>query len=303
MSLLDFSARKLAALAGINLNTAGLNSASTVAYGLVDAADNEAAFYVKNGQTFNRNGVVISELGTNGGGLRRSLGENFAATATAEAVQVLQVTGAARATTTGLMHLLVTPGGLVFGCANIGVQTTSPVMAAAGLDIRGVETAAIGTELFSHGPLPTGKPFIIGKDPAFFFRVSLTVEDISGAGVLVAGFRRAEANNITYTSYLDYASIGVIAGDGAINIAQEINNAGTAPTDTTNTWADTATKVFEIRVSATGVVTYLINGAAPTVTAAQTFDTGDPLIPFVHFIQASDIAGEVTINDWQVGLQ
>lgn len=236
---------------------------------------------------------------------KRYVFEDFAGLDSNDAVAVLQVTGAARATTTGLMHLMTTPGGNVFGCANIGVQTTSPVTVANGLDIRGVETAAIGTELFSHGPLMTGKPFIVGNDPAFFFRVSLTIADISGAGVLIAGFRRCEANNITYTSYNDYGSIGVIASadPGAINIAQEINAAGTSPTDTTNTWADGATKVFEIRVSATGVVTYLINGVAPLVVAAQTFDDGDPLIPFVHFIQASDIAGEVTVNTWEAGLQ
>lgn len=248
---------------------------------------------------------VTRQLVTPFNSRRRYVYENFAALDTNDAVTVLQTTGAARATTTGLMHLMATPAGNVFGCANIGVQTTSPVMAAAGLDIRGVETNAIGTEIFSHGPLMSGKPFIVGNDPGFFFRVSITIADISGATVLLAGFRRAEANNITYTSYLDYASIGTIASaaTGAINIAQEINNAGTSPTDTTNTWADGATKVFEIRVSALGVVTYLINGAAPTVTAAQTFDDGDPLIPFVHFIQHTDIAGEVTINSWEAGHQ
>lgn len=301
---LDNIVQKFLALAGI---TSGLRepAASVFGYSLLDSADDDIGIYVRNGFLYNRNGTVVAELTTGGGGLRRTVSENFAALGTNDAVQVLQVTGAARATTTGLMHLMTTPGGYVFGCANIGVQTTSPVMAAAGLDIRGVETAAIGTELFSHGPLPTGKPFCVGKDPAFYFRVSITIADISGAGVLIAGFRRAEANNITYTSYLDYASIGVIASadPGAINIAQEINNAGTAPTDTTDTWADAATKVLEIRVSAGGVVTYLINGVAPTVTAAQTFDAGDPIVPFVHFIQSSDIAGEVTINDWQVGLQ
>lgn len=235
----------------------------------------------------------------------RRVYEDFAATDTNDAVSVIQPTGAARATTTGLLHHMYTPGGNIFGCANIGVQTTSPVMAAAGLDIRGVETNAIGTEIFSNFAGATGRPFIVGNDPAFIFRVSLSIADISGATVLLAGFRRAEANNITYTSYLDYGAIGVIASadPGAINIAQEINNAGTAPTDTTDTWADAATKVLEILVSSAGVITYRINGSAPTVTAAQTFDDGDPVIPFVHFIQHTDIAGAVTINSWEAGPQ
>lgn len=249
------------------------------------------------GMTVDRAGntVAASRAGN------RVISENFTAYDTNDAVSVLQLTGAARATTTALVHRMTSPGGYLYSLANIGVQTTSPVMAAAGLDIRGVETNAIGTEIFTHLAGATGTPFIVGNDPGFFLRVSLTVEDISGAGVLLAGFRRAEVNNITYTSYADYGAIGVIAGDGAINIAQEINAAGTAPTDTTNTWADTATKVFEIRVDAAGKVTYLINGAAPTVTAAQTFDDGDPLVCFLHFIQASDIAGAVTLNSWECG--
>lgn len=230
--------------------------------------------------------------------------EDFAAYDTNDSVSVIGLTGLARATTTGLVHRMYTPGGLKYSLGNIGVQTTSPVMAAAGLDIRGVETNAIGTEIFSHFVGATGRPFIIGNDPAFYFKASITIADISGATVLIAGFRRAEANNITYTSYLDYGAIGTIASadPGAINIAQEINNAGTAPTDTTDTWADAATKVLEIRVSATGVVSYLVNGVAPTVVpAAQTFDDGDPVIPFLHFIQHTDIAGLITLNSWEVG--
>jgi hypothetical protein len=271
-------------------------SAADIASGLVDK--------------YGRLGAYIdptTRLLTQPGNLRnRRVVEDFAALDANDAVSVIQPTGAARASTTGLLHHLYTPGGNIFGCANIGVQTTSPVMSAAGLDIAGATTNAIGTELFTNFAGATGRPFIVGLDPAFFFRVSLTIADISGATVLLAGFRRAEANNITYTSYADYGAIGTIASaaTGAINIAQEINGAGTSPTDTTNTWADGETKILEIRVSATGVVSYTINGAAPTVVPdPQTFDDGDPLIPFVHFIQHTDDAGAITINSWEVGHQ
>lgn len=234
--------------------------------------------------------------------LNRRVYEDFAGLGTTDQISIIQPSGAARATTTAMLLHMYTPNANVFGCANIGVQTTSPAVIAAGLDIQGVNTNAIGTELFSNFAGATGRPFCVGRDPAFFFRVTIALDDVSGVGVLVAGFRRAEVNNITYTSYLDYGSIGLITTDGKITIAQEINNAGTAPTDTTDTWADAATKTLEIRVSSAGVITYLINGVAPTVTAAQTFDAGDPVIPFVHFIQSTDIAVPV-ITEWVAGAQ
>lgn len=272
---------------------------TTVALALINSDTGAIGAYV------DKAGNLIS---TSRGSSARVISENFTAYDTNDAVAVLQTSMAARATTTALVHIMTSPGGYKYALGNIGVQTTSPVMAASGLDIRGAETTAIGTEIFTHVGGATGTPFVVGKDPAFFFRVSITIANISGAAVLLAGFRRAEVNNVTYTSYADYGAIGTIASaaTGAINIAQEINAAGTAPTDTTNTWADGETKVLEIRVSAGGIVTYLINGVAPTVTAAQTFDDGDPLIPMLHFIQqttTTDVAGLITLNSYESGYQ
>jgi hypothetical protein len=273
------------------LGTEPIHPFAQFAHAIVDKNGNIAAYSDKAGR------LITSPKA------RNIISENFTAHGTNDAVTILGLGGAAFATTTALVHRMTSPAGYKYSIANIGVQTTPPVMAASGLNIAGVATNAIGIEMFSHFAGADGTPFIVGKDPAFFFRVSLTIDDISGATVLLAGFRRAEVNNLTYTSYADYGAIGTIASaaTGAINIAQEINGAGTSPTDTTDTWADAATKVLEIRVSASGVVTYLINGVAPTVTAAQTFDAGDPLVPFIHFINHTDVAALVTVNSFEVG--
>lgn len=239
------------------------------------------------------------------GGLKRQIRENFADYGTNHAVSLILPSGAARPTTTAVVSHMYTPGGNIYGVASIGAQTLTPVMAAAGLDISSDQTADEGVEIFSHFAGATGSPFVIGYDPAFFFRVSLTVADASGAAVLLAGFRRAAVNDVSYLAYADYASIGLIAGGvaaGAINIAAENDGSG-SPTDTTDTWADAATKVFEINVSGTGAVTFKNNGAAPTTTAAFSFDDGDPVIPFVHLVQHADLSGAVTINSWEVGFQ
>lgn len=65
----------------------------------------------------------------------------------------------------------------------------------------------------------------------------------------------------------------------------------------------------KILVSAAGVVTYLHDAAtpgtllAPTVTAAFTFDPGDPVIPFFRFLTHGDIPGVVKLINWEVGYQ
>lgn len=241
-----------------------------------------------------------------GGSIRpQRVYEDFAAYRTADTVSVINPSGVAFATTTAMVHHMYTPSGNIFSLGNIGVQTTIPVMVAAGLDIRGVETNAIGTELFTHFVGATGRPFVIGRDPGFFLKASVTVEDISGAAVLIFGFRNAAVNNVTYTGYTDYVVIGVLttAATAAIKIASELGGSGIAgnPIDTTDTWADGATKIIEVRVNSAGVASFFINGVAPTVTTALgVFTDGIPVIPFIHFIQDTTIAGAITLNQYEV---
>jgi hypothetical protein len=85
--------------------------------------------------------------------------------------------------------------------------------------------------------------------------------------------------------YDEMAVLNVISGN--ITIETILNGGSTTSTDTTDNWADAATHELEVRVSAAGVVTYKIDDAAPTVTAAFTFDAGEVLIPFMFFLQAN----------------
>ena len=72
--------------------------------------------------------------------------------------------------------------------------------------------------------------------------------------------------------------------------------------DTTNNFADGATHTFSVLVSASGVVTYQIDGSAPTTTLAQTFDDGDVVIPFFYGIGAAT-GDPVTLVSWFSGHQ
>jgi hypothetical protein len=179
-------------------------------------------------------------------------------------------------------------------------QDIAPDMDAGGLDIGADQTDNDGAELVGGLGGASGRPFIIGTDPAFYFCATVTISDVSGSDDLHVGFRRAEAGTATFDNYNDLATIGSISGD--IYIETILNNGTTTSTDTTDNWADAASKKLCTYVSAAGVVTYTINGAAPTTTAAFTFDDGDPVVPFIHFLQASDLT-DVTISLWEVGYQ
>jgi hypothetical protein len=174
-------------------------------------------------------------------------------------------------------------------------------MDAASLDIAGDQTENDGLELFWGWGGADGMPFIIGEDPAFYMCAKVTVEDVSGVDDFHFGFRRAGAMNATFDNYLDCASIGPIAGD--VTIETILNNGATTTTDTTNNLADGGTDTYCVYVSAAGVVTYTIDGMPPKTTAAFTFDDGDPVIPFIHLLQAATLSGEIDLLEWEVGYQ
>ena len=128
---------------------------------------------------------------------------------------------------------------------------------------------------------------------------------MSGAGPFVIGFRKSEANNATLASYTDYGVIGMNAGTSATNIVimDELNSGGQTITDTTDAWGgDGTAKTLRVLVSAAGVVTYTIDGAAPSVTNALTFDTPDVVVPFIHLLQNADLS-KVHLISMKVGFQ
>jgi hypothetical protein len=173
------------------------------------------------------------------------------------------------------------------------------VTTAVGLDISGDQTNNDGSEVNTGMLGASGRPFVIGDDPAFYFCATIKITDVSGSDLLVAGFRRAEAFTATFDNYNDLAGIGSVSGD--IYLKTILNNAATTSTDTTDNWADAATKKLCTYVSNAGVVTYTIDGVAPTTTAAFTFDDGDPVIPFVHLLHDADLAETTAITKWEVG--
>ena len=216
-------------------------------------------------------------------------------------------TGAAPTGVAASINLMCLQTGEIMEQFIIGTQTIiAPRMTVNGVDIALDNTTLEGAE-YNYGARANAKnAFIIGTDAAFFAEATLFVEDISGCLPLMVGFRRVEANNAVIATYTDFALIGLQDTTSSTNVVimDELNAGGTNLTDTTDAWGgDSSARTLRILVSATGVTTYTIDGVAPTVTNAHTFDTGDVVMPVIHFLNGPDVAGEVAWSTWKVGFQ
>jgi hypothetical protein len=169
------------------------------------------------------------------------------------------------------------------------------------LDIGGTQIDNGGYEIcpgiLSSHPLA----FIAGTSSAFFLRVRFSIEDVSGTDDCAIGFRKAEAYQAAIDNYADMAVLNVISGN--INIETIVGGAATVTTDTTDNWADLATHELKVLVSSDGVVTYQIDGAAPTVTAAYSFTAAATVVPFIYFLNSGDLAGAVDVLEFECGYQ
>lgn len=193
--------------------------------------------------------------------------------------------GAGAATgTAGDINLIAWPS-LQWEYAIKGTQTiVAPDMTTVGLDIGSMDqTADDGIEL-SPGQVSTHDwSFTIGTSPAFYFSMKFKLGTVAATDDCAIGFRKQAAYTANIDDYTDFAVLNVITGD--IKIETALNNAATTTTDTTQNWADAETHTLAVYVSSAGVVTYKIDGSAPTTTAAFTFDTGDIVVPFMFFLQ------------------
>lgn len=183
-----------------------------------------------------------------------------------------------------------------------GTQTIlAPAFSASGYDVSFDQTDNDGVEITQGITARSKAAFTIGTDAAFFATATFSIADVSGTDDCAFGFRKTASYTANIDDYTDFAALNVISGD--INIETALNNAATTTTDTTDNWADGETHTLTVKVSSAGVVTYQIDGRAPTTVAAFTFDSGDVVVPFFYFLHSSDVAGAVNMTKWEVGLQ
>lgn len=185
----------------------------------------------------------------------------------------------------------------------LGTQTIlAPVPVATGLNIGMDQTDNDGVELCA-GILASNKlAFTVGTDAAFYAKMRFSIATVAGTDDCVFGFRKVEAYQANVDDYDEMAALNVNAG----NILNQtiLNGGDTDATDTTNNWADAGIHEITVLVSAAGVVTYKIDGVAPLVATAFTFDTGEVVVPFMFMLQANAAqTGALVLEHFECGYQ
>ena len=222
--------------------------------------------------------------------------KEFADVLSTDSTRVAASAGTDNTTNTHLVN-----GKDVFESHNIGTQTIINPTSVPGTgllcgldltDTEGVEYSQGITSVSKHART-------CGVDNGFFVRAKIKMADVTGSAECAVGFRKAEAYN-TLAGYDELACIS--AQLGVININTAINGGAIVATDTTETdWADGETHEITVIVDKFGVVSYLYDDAAPTVTAAFTFDTGEVVVPFFQVLHATTTPGATHLVEWEAG--
>lgn len=219
-------------------------------------------------------------------------------------------TGGVATGSSGDINLLSFKEGIIMEQFIMGTQTIiKPVMDETGLlcslDLASTEGAEYN---FGAARALSEYAFTIGTSAAFFFEVKLTLADVSAGDPYFIGFRKVQANNITFSSYTDYYALGMNEATSETNIilSSEKNGTGQTLQNSDDAWpgGDAGSATLKVFVSAAGVVTATIDGSAPTTPLAFTFDNADVVCPCIHLFHSTiTIPGAIHLVDMAVGFQ
>ncbi len=170
-----------------------------------------------------------------------------------------------------------------------------------GLDISQDQTDNDGVE-YVFGGLGTNGPFTftVGTDNCFI-RVKFRIADVSGTDDCAVGFRKNEAMQANIDDYDEAAFLNVILG--VVKAETILNNAATTTTtpSSTSAWADDATHELMVKVIGRSV-SFFYDGSPCTGLPAFSFDSGEVIVPFFFFLQATTTPGKVWWKEVEVGL-
>jgi hypothetical protein len=196
-----------------------------------------------------------------------------------------------------------------FECYNTTVSTAiAPSMSATagnGLNIDTITGAAAKSIEITEGNTVNSKnAFVIGTSAAFYVKAGFNIATLADVADVYVGFRKVQTYQATIPAgYTDYATIGVHGATGEVELQTQIGSGGNVITDTTQAVTAATTFTVQVNVSAAGVVTYLLNGLAPTAVAAYTFTSALTVVPYIIYTTAAGGHAEMDLVSYQCGLQ
>ena len=200
-------------------------------------------------------------------------------------------------------HTVAASGFMVEGTI-VATDTNSTV---AGLNLQGdaatgdntgMELIIGGTQFGGHAACTIGTHALTFD--ATFHSVDFTDQDCVSIGFRkIEEFETEHAATVAAASgdglYTDYVTFGIQSADD-VQIASRLNDGSTAYVDSTQATAATGNHRFRIEVTKAGVVTFSHIGAAvmdagtlaaPSVTQAFTFDSGDIVVPYLSILSVN----------------
>jgi len=168
---------------------------------------------------------------------------------------------------------------------NVRTGAATVAKVATGLDISaGTITDNDEVEIYSSVTYGSGRPMVVGQDPAFQFCATIYFTDVSGSDSFYCGLRQAGEAVQAAMGYTEFASIGHVSG------AMYTQDEDGPDADGTDTWPDLTAKTLCTQVDSVGVVTYTNDGVAPTNPGAQTLTDGLMMVPFCQLLHDTDLA-------------
>jgi len=181
---------------------------------------------------------------------------------------------------------------------------------AAAADNTGLEIVFGGTQFGGYGACTIGTH-------AMTFDATFHSVDYTDQDAVTIGFRKVEEFETGHGAilaaasgdalYTDFVALGVQSADD-VQIASRLNDGTSSYTDSTDATAASKNHRFKITVSSAGVVTYQHIGAAvmdagtlaaPSSTAAFTFDDGDTVVPYL-IIQSVNANSAVLLKSLKI---
>jgi hypothetical protein len=229
-------------------------------------------------------------------------------------VSIVQTDGTAMTTTTAEFNYLSYGPLRILHSPTTSGGTTTPAGVAAGLDLGdGNATDDDVDEYFLGGVLgASGRPFTVGKDPAFYTCATIQAADTADSEEFLVGFQApgstavtAVPQNATLGSHINYYLVGEY--DTAANCTSACPIyalAGIAGTDTTQDTgivaADATNYKICVNISGAGVATATVNGATGTALAATMAD-GIQLVPYLKVKQNGTDDTDQLLVSWEAG--